>query len=339
MSAMIDMALAYAAAGLPVFPCNPSPVKEEGSKAPLTPGERPRGAKNGGHWLATTDAATVAGWWRRWPHALIGFPTGARTGAVVIDLDPRTAELGAMVEALTVWCGGGLAWIDPATGEIVEPAVALTQSGGLHLYFADVPEALNRTGLFERFIATGEAGADLAHIDVRAQGGYVIAPPSVMANGARYRWVRRPCRNPQGGWLLPPLPRALRAVILRERQPLSPQSPASRQHRPVIGGEEGLRRYLDRKINAVLDRVRAAPEGQRNQMIFWGAARLGELTPRFLSRSEAFQLIRDNLPAGVGANEPKALRTIENGLDDPKNVAFDPESAAGRHGFNSMVRG
>ena len=64
-------ALAYAAAGVPVFPCGPD-------KRPLTPN---------GFKAASTNAATIAAWWTTHPRALIGRPTGAISGVVVLDVD------------------------------------------------------------------------------------------------------------------------------------------------------------------------------------------------------------------------------------------------------------
>jgi hypothetical protein len=65
----LDVALAFAARGCRVFPCIP---RGTGRKRPLTP--------NGFH-DASIDPAVIAGWWRRWPDALIGVSTGAAAGS------------------------------------------------------------------------------------------------------------------------------------------------------------------------------------------------------------------------------------------------------------------
>ena len=72
-------ALAYAAAGFPVLPCRATSDKAKGSKAPHLPGESAAGKHDGGHWLASTDAATIELWWRRWPA-----PTSSTTSATWI---------------------------------------------------------------------------------------------------------------------------------------------------------------------------------------------------------------------------------------------------------------
>lgn len=338
-----DVAQAYAAAGFPVFPCKPTPDKAAGSKAPYLPGESASGARDGGHWLASTDPWAIADWWERWPGALLGFPTGLRSGTVVIDLDPREAPVEDMLVALKEWCGGlGAAWRDG----VLPPAVARTQSGGLHLYFRYPPAAElsaiarrlearretfdgkigNRTNLFRGWISEALAPAALAHIDVRGEGGYVIAPPSVMESDAPYVWMRRAARDDSGGWLLPPLPPRLLAVITREAVPVSrrPSQPAS--YRAGSVSDARVRAYVEKSIAGILAACRGAPQGERNQTLFWASARLGEFVlGGVLGASEAEGLLLANLPAGVNPGEAKARKTIKSGLSDPNNVAFSPD--------------
>ena len=324
-------AQAYAAAGFPVFPCNPTSDKARGSKAPLVPGESAPGARDGGHWLATCEAETITRWWTRWPQALLGFPTGARTGTVVVDLDPREHAAGDMLAALSTWCGGGLSYACPETGEIIAPAIAKTQSGGLHLYFVAPAggEAKNRANLFSGFIKTREASEVLAHIDVRGEGGYVIAPPSVMENGARYEWVRRPTKDDAGRWLLPPMPPGLRRVVLRERLPSDAVARAFSPRPSRLASNDAVQSYVNKTVDGILSALRAAGPGDRNQMIFWASCRLGEFVlGGVLGRGEAENLILGNLPAGVSPGGAKARKTMQNGFTDGKLVPFAPRERA-----------
>jgi hypothetical protein len=146
-----DAALAYALAGLPVLPLA---------------GKVPRivNGLNG----ASTDLAVVAEWWARWPEANIGIRTGTDSGLVVLDVDP---------------CSNGRATLEALRreyGPLPRTPTVLTGSGGEHMYF--------------RYPATTEvrnsAGKLGAGLDVRGEGGYVVAPPSVHASGNRYTWVR-----------------------------------------------------------------------------------------------------------------------------------------------------
>jgi putative DNA primase/helicase len=342
---VVNHALAYAANGYPVFPAKATADRASGSKAPHLPNESEPRRKDGGHWLASCDAATVRGWWRRWPDALIGFPTGLRSACVVIDLDPREHAVKDMLAALTRWCGH-LRNEDGETGEILEPAIARTQSGGLHLYFAwpDAPTfdeiarnllrlggaspgvIGNRTGLFRAFVKAEEAPAELGHIDVRGEGGYVIAPPSVMSDGKAYEWV-----VPRGE-VLPPLPRRLRDAITGEFIPAAVRRErvqAQRRAQSFSGhgiSDQQVRVYVERCVRGALRSAADAGEGNRNAAVFWAACRLGEFVRGgVLSWGEAEQLLLDSLPAGVSPSEPKVRGTIKSGLSNTKSPAFWPE--------------
>lgn len=105
-------------------------------------------------------------WWKQWPDAGIAILTGSVSGLVVLDLDgPRAADL------LT------------ATGLAIPSTAAVATGNGFHAYFLyDGKPISNRTKL----LGDGEGNA----IDVRGEGGYVVAPPSMHGSGKRYRWVR-----------------------------------------------------------------------------------------------------------------------------------------------------
>jgi len=100
----------------------------------------------------------VEAWWSQWPDSNIAIITGAASGLVVVDLDGPEASASL------------------ATLGLPETAVRATTGKGEHLYFAhpggQVP---NRVRL-----APG--------VDVRADGGYVIAPPSRHQSGRAYAW-------------------------------------------------------------------------------------------------------------------------------------------------------
>ena len=160
-------ALAYAARGVPVFPC------ERGGKSPLTPN---------GFRDATKDVRWISGWWRRWPRANVGVPTGVRSGLLVLDVDPRD--------------GGDRSLEDLKRGHGPAPATARarTGGGGLHLYFRyPSPKAHGRAAV------KNSAGLIGPGLDVRGEGGYVVVPPSRTL--AAYAWVdRAPPADPS--WLL-----------------------------------------------------------------------------------------------------------------------------------------
>jgi hypothetical protein len=150
--AELAAALAVAATGLPVFPC-------DADKRPLV---------SGGFKSASKDPQQIATWWRQWPAALIGVPTGASSGFFVIDLD-SVAHGGP--DGLVAW--------DKLTAIHAAPPTRThaTPNGGLHLLFRYDPQrpVTNRRG-------------DLpAGIDVRGEGGYVVFPPSRLPDGRAWR--------------------------------------------------------------------------------------------------------------------------------------------------------
>jgi hypothetical protein len=168
-------ALALARRGLPVFPCCwPTPDGRCGCGRSHTGGEVGKApAVDRGLHAATTDPATIAKWWGAMPEANIGLRTGRASGLVVLDLDP--AKGGEVT----------LAQLESRYGRL-EPTVEVqTGSGGRHLYFrapaAPVPCSAGRLG---------------PGLDVRGEGGYVIAPPSRHASGPRYRWASPPGTPP-----------------------------------------------------------------------------------------------------------------------------------------------
>jgi hypothetical protein len=151
-SELLEAASAYAEAGLHVFPLRPR------SKVPATVD----GLK-----AASTDVEQVRAWWQRWPDANVGIRTGAESGVVVLDVD--TPKGGA----------GGLADLECHQGKLAPTARVLTGGGGEHVY-------LKHPGLELRNSA-GRLGGGL---DVRGDGGYVVAPPSIHESGRAYRWTR-----------------------------------------------------------------------------------------------------------------------------------------------------
>jgi hypothetical protein len=154
------VALAYARAGIPVFPC-------DARKRPLTPR---------GHHEATTEPDTIRRWWTRWPDALVGIPTGPKSGVWVLDVDGAAgrSSLNELMARLGV-----------ETIADMTPCVSRTPSGGLHLIFRLQPGERPRN-------RARDIGAGLDTRGVKADGtsaGYFIAPGSTLPDGRRYELV------------------------------------------------------------------------------------------------------------------------------------------------------
>jgi hypothetical protein len=138
----------------------------------------PRGKRPRVPWTAfqhrLPTQAELDEWFRRWPDANVGIVTGGISGLVVVDVDPRHGGDRSLQER------------ERACGRIPTTVEAATGGGGRHLYFAHPGGTVgNRVGL-----APG--------IDLRGDGGCVVAPPSMHSSGRRYAWVdgRAPGRCP-----------------------------------------------------------------------------------------------------------------------------------------------
>jgi len=133
-----------------------------GDPSCAAPGKHPRIAWDRlMHEAATREE--VASWWRRWPGANVGIVTGAVSGIVVLDVDPRHRGDEVLAELTTLH------------GALPHTLESLTGGGGQHLYFRRPG-----TSVPSRAIAPG--------LDVKGEGGLVTCPPSIHASGRRYVW-------------------------------------------------------------------------------------------------------------------------------------------------------
>jgi hypothetical protein len=157
---LLSAAVGYAARGYPIFPA-------DGRKKPLVRwGKGEDGHPDLTKRRATTDLETLKAWWARWPLAMVAMPTGEPSGVVVLDIDRKNG-----VDGLANLRAVG---IDPYS---LSPVVAITPSGGLHVYMRHDGPLKNSASL----LAAG--------VDVRADGGYAIVPPSLRSIDAdEYAW-------------------------------------------------------------------------------------------------------------------------------------------------------
>jgi hypothetical protein len=164
-------ALIYAGRGIPVFPCEPW------GKRPLTAG---------GFLEATTDEARIRGWWGRWPNANVAIPTGVRSGLLVLDVDAGEGT-------------DSVALLELSRGQPPKTARAATGGGGQHLFFRyPSGQELRAAGLYTQQVRKSQ-GLLGDGLDVRGEGGYVVAPPSSTLRA--YRWIDR-APPASADWLL-----------------------------------------------------------------------------------------------------------------------------------------
>lgn len=222
MSELLEAAVQYAEAGIPVFPC------WEGSKEPRGPN---------GFYDATTDVGQVRRAWEYFPHMNIAVPTGSQSWDV-LDVDNR--EDGDGFPALRKLLGT----------ELLRGVQKLvyTPSGGMHLYFPGTKQRCSKI--------RGR------HVDFKAEGGYVLVPPSTVAGVGSYT-VMREVDGPGA-----PLDwdAVLRVFPPERRPPRARKTKASMPH--------------------LVEWLKRAEEGERNASLFWAACRaveggLEDLTPLY----------------------------------------------------------
>ncbi|WP_240740056.1 bifunctional DNA primase/polymerase [Leucobacter triazinivorans] len=272
---LADAAARFAAAGVPVFPCVP------GEKRPLV--------RRGFH-DASADPQQVGMWWSRWPSANIGIPTGAASGAEVVDVDVHQAVTGFPAFRAAHREGHATGWA----------ALVRTPSGGLHAYYPSDPGRVQSSWQAAR-----------AHVDFRGDGGYIIAPPSQVL---RPSGVRAPYRLivTSGD-----APAPVDAVRLREF--LDPRTPIPIDAaRPARVGRRGS------DANVLAGWVAGRGEGERNRGLFWAACRLAEAGTSPDSTLEALGPAAEH--AGLGSREIMAtIRSAYRTTSPIPRTATDSE--------------
>ncbi len=282
-----EWALEYASEGICVFPTHSIVRDADGvaacscGKPCKSPGKHPRVMR--GLLEATDDASTVERWWRRWPDANVALATGARSGLVCIDVDCGPGKVGMQsFEALLA---------DQDATPFERTARVETGGGGMHLFFKHpgggvrVPSRVNALG---------------TNIDIRADGGYVVAPPSKHASGRDYAWAIQGELEELPAWLLARIEeKAVRAATER-------QAPVERGEAtdPVTPGDllklakawahpkrpDNVRRWGRLLERAVSEGLPISTEGDRNTKTSKLAWRLAKAFPygRASDIAEAF---------------------------------------------------
>jgi putative DNA primase/helicase len=269
MKHALDHALKYADRGWQVFSLAPK------SKFPL----------KGSRWKddATCDVATIRSWFDGSPHNL-AVRTGQCSGVFVVDIDGANGA-------------SNLAELEARHGALPRTLTTITASG-CHLWFRTNGSDIR-----------GGNGKFCPCIDVKAEGCYVVAPPSIHPDGWQYRWSdysTPPALAPD--WLI---------KLLIERKPISvPQR--------AISGHTS--RYAAAALRNEIDRASSAPPGQRNhqlnrssfslhQLVAGGLLNRGDVEAQLISAAQACGLLKDDGLQAVRATIRSGARA---GLRHPR---------------------
>jgi bifunctional DNA primase/polymerase-like protein len=221
-SSMLDVALRYALTlDVPVFPCNPE------DKRPWT---------EHGHKDASRDDARIRTWWAQWPNAMIGVPCGPVSGVWVLDVDIDPSK---GVDGFPL-----LRELIARHGELPPTLTSVTPRGGHHLIFKWTTDLTLRN-------RTGVPGPG---IDVRAAGGYFIAPPSMRTDGAVYRWDTNTGNEPAEApaWLI--------ALV-------SPQKASTSRSKSARKNTKHDLIWAQTALEEECKLIAAAPYGKRNDQL------------------------------------------------------------------------
>lgn len=209
----------------------------------------------------------------------VGLLTGERAGYFVLDVDGPAGV--KTLEALEV-----------VHGKLPITWCSHTGGGGAHLFFR-----------YPGFAVRGSAGKLGKGLDVRGEGGQVVAPPSVHPSGAKYEWTRDPWTTPLADaptWLLERLkPTPLPAPV-----------------RLVAPGGDTLRR-----ASAYLAKIPPAVSGSGGHDTTWGAA-LAVVRGFGLGEDEAFELLwgEYNFRCEPAWNEKELRHKVQSAARDGRTA-------------------
>jgi hypothetical protein len=283
---MLSDALDYAAKGWSIFPVPPNTKKSYKS-------EKHSGGRK---WGATIDVAEIHADFTRWPDAGIGVVTGAISQIAVIETD---TPKGHGVDG-----AGALAELETKYGRLPDTLMAISPSGSIHRYFKHPGGKVKSSA--------SELGPG---IDVRGDGGMVIAPPTVRADGV-YRWLNNNPVAPMPEWLVqltqepPP-----RRPTIRERATAAVN--AHRIARLVQNG--GGSAYANAALRSEIADLANSNAGVRNaalnkatfslaQLVHAGLLIAADVERHLVDACTANGLIADDGPASVMATIKSAFK-------------------------------
>ena len=218
--------------------------------------------------------ALVTQWWTNTPGFNIGLVTGAISCIVVVDCDTPDA-------------------VDRYLSHSnYKPTLAVATGQGMHFYH----HAPN--------FRVSNAVRLLPDLDIRGDGGYVVAPPSIHPNGKRYQWHKRALIQPLPGYIFDLVkPREYMRTPQAETKTFPAQS--------AVRGTAYAQSVFDREYSSVISAV----EHGRNNQLNRSAYNLGQLCGDGLLNRYDVENALAQAAMACGLPEQEALRTIASGLN------------------------
>jgi hypothetical protein len=217
-------ALEYAAKGFEVFPAPEGKKKSHKS-------EQYSGVK----WGKTTDREEIRRDFRKWPDANVAIVTGVTSGIFVVEAD--TSE-GHGVDGLA-----SIKMLEAEHGPFPDTHMVISPSGSIHRYYR------HPGGGVKIWNSTSELAPG---VDVRGDGGMVIAPPSIKPGVGEYRWLNDLPIAEAPAWLI--------GVVSKQKEvkKSSSRAHADEKARAENSRKSGSERCPHTKTDADLDEIEAA---------------------------------------------------------------------------------
>jgi len=282
-----------------------------------------------GHLAATTDADLITDWWSANPRFGVGIACGP-AGLTVIDVDAHTTPvpdrehllpgivIGAHVDLSGLADGFSTLALLAALRGAPDPAEdrgtlrVRTPSGGMHIWYASGPHLPFRSST-----GSGRTRALAWQVDVRAGGGYIVAPGTTIPAGVytALGTARRPAPLPD--WLAGELMRTNHLHAPVPGQYAAPGVPP-RAHQAVVSAGGGLS-AASRVVEGALAEVAgcaAVPEGagfteKLNRAAYTAG---GLVAGGYLSEQEAERLLLDTALRARPRQEQRCTTIIRSGL-------------------------
>jgi hypothetical protein len=259
----LNAALQYHAAGFSVFPLRPRSKYPHGDLLP-------KDAEGKATWKpfqqqrATEEE--IRRWWQECPNANIAIATGAISGFIVLDKDSDDADLGELPQTPTSSTGKGTHYL-------------LAHPGGSVRNFA----------------------RKLPGADLRGDGGYIVAPPSIHPSGRRYEWQISPDDVP-----LAPVPGWLSMVL---------ETPDTASTTRAVSATEAQTKYAYTALAGEQSALKAAQNGSRNNQLNNAALKLGGLVGAGVLSRSVVEAALEETALAIGLNQREVKNTIRSGID------------------------
>lgn len=217
--------LEYAARGLETFPLE--------FKGPTKKSYKSKDRSNGRNWGKTTDPLEIESDHAKWPEAGVGLPTGVENGIFVVEADTKA---GHGVDGEAAWIA-----LEAKHGQSPDTRMAVSPTGSKHRYYKHPGKGIK---------VKNSASEIAPGVDVRGDGGMVVAPPTVRPGKGAYCWLNDLEIAEAPPWLL--------ELVIEKPQPKPTGDRSQEQPPPDDDTEPKVRvnkRTLDRINKAALTKL------------------------------------------------------------------------------------